>query len=108
MMQSGNLGIQATDEANNKKPTTKQLPPTDPILVPENLLKTGFAQKGLPTVQETNWDAQREKACVNTYAHASALQICLQNICGQQQKFPMAGPTFGSKSGPQNGAQAKT
>ena len=61
-----------------------------------------------PTVQETNWDAQREKACVNTYAHASASQICLQNICGQQQNFPIAGPTFGSKSGPQNGAQAKT
>ena len=36
-----------------------------------------------PTVQETNWDAQREKACVNTYAHASASQICLRNICGQ-------------------------
>ena len=32
----------------------------------------------------------------------------MQNICGQQQNFPMAGPTFGSKSGPQNGAQAKT
>ena len=62
----------------------------------------------LATVQETNWDAQREKACVNTYAHASASQICLQNICGQQQNFPMAGPTFGSKSGPQNRAQAKT
>ena len=58
--------------------------------------------------EEPNWDAQREKACVNTYAHASASQICLQNICGQQQNFPMAGPTFGSKSGPQNGAQAKT
>ena len=63
---------------------------------------------GFRTVQETNWDAQREKACVNTYAHASASQICLQNICGQQQNFPMAGPTFGSKSGPQKGAQAKT
>ena len=52
----------------------------------------------LAYVQETNWDAQKEKACVNTYAHASASQICLQNICGQQQNFPMAGPTFGSKS----------
>jgi len=30
------------------KSSTKQLPPTDPILGPENLLKTGFAQKGLP------------------------------------------------------------
>ena len=67
-----------------------------------------FSSRPLATVQETNWDAQREKACVNTYAHASASQICLQNICGQQQNFPMAGPTFGSKSGPQNGAQAKT
>ena len=53
------------------------------------------------TVQETKWDAQREKACINTYAHASASQICLQNLCGQQQNSPMADPTFGSKSGSQ-------
>ena len=31
------------------KSSTKQLPPTDPILGPENFLKTGFAQKGLPS-----------------------------------------------------------
>ena len=31
------------------KSSTKQLPPTDPILGPENLLKTGFAQKDLPS-----------------------------------------------------------
>ena len=31
------------------KPSTKQLAPTDPILGPEHLLKTGFAQKGLPS-----------------------------------------------------------
>ena len=31
------------------KSSTKQLPPTDLILGPENLLKTGFAQKGLPS-----------------------------------------------------------
>ena len=30
------------------KSSTKQLAPTDPILGPEKLLKTGFAQKGLP------------------------------------------------------------
>ena len=60
------------------------------------------------TVQETKWDAEREKACINTYAHASASQICLHNLCGQQQNSPMADPTFGSKSGPQNRAQAKT
>ena len=32
------------------KSSTKQLPPTDPLLGPENLLKTGFAQKGLPSI----------------------------------------------------------
>ena len=31
------------------KSSTKLLAPTDPILGPENLLKTGFAQKGLPS-----------------------------------------------------------
>jgi hypothetical protein len=31
------------------KSSTKQLAPMDPILGPENLLKTGFAQKGLPS-----------------------------------------------------------
>ena len=35
------------------KSSTKQLPPTDPILGPENLLKTGFAQKGLPSIRYT-------------------------------------------------------
>ena len=56
----------------------------------------------------TQREREREKACINTYAHASASQICLQNLCGQQQNSPMADPTFGSKSGSQNGAQAKT
>ena len=32
------------------KSSTKQLAPTDPILGPEKLLKTGFAQKGLPSI----------------------------------------------------------
>ena len=74
---------------------------------PKNQSKHG-GQKGTSTVQETKWDAEREKACINTYAHASASQICLQNLCGQQQNSPMADPTFGSKSGSQNGVQAKT
>ena len=67
-----------------------------------------LSQNRVRTVQETKWDAEREKACINTYAHASASQICLQNLCEQQQNSPMADPTFGSKSGSQNGAQAKT
>ena len=33
------------------KSSTKQLPPTGPILGPENILKTGFAQKGLPSTK---------------------------------------------------------
>ena len=35
------------------KSSTKHLAPTDPILGPENLLKTGFAQKGLPSTPPT-------------------------------------------------------
>ena len=34
------------------KSSTKQLPPTGPILGPENILKTGFAQKGLPSTSK--------------------------------------------------------
>jgi hypothetical protein len=37
---------------------------------------------------------------VNTYAQTSASEICLQNICGQQQNFPMAGAIFAANSGP--------
>ena len=65
------------------------------------------ASQGRLLLYKKQIGTRREKACVNTYA-ASASQICLQNICGQQQNFSMAGPTFGSKSGPQNGAHAKT
>ena len=36
------------------KSSTKQLPPTGPILGPENILKTGFAQKGLPSKRAFN------------------------------------------------------
>ena len=54
------------------------------------------------TVQETNWDAQREKACVNTYAHASASQICLS--AGSSKIFrwlaPLLGPNLDPKTGP--------
>ena len=39
------------------------------------------------TVQETKWDAEREKACINTYAHASASQICLHEPLRAEAKF---------------------
>ena len=54
-------------------------------------------------VQETNWDAQREKACVNTYAHASASQICLRNIPSSKifrWLAPLLGPNLDPKTGP--------
>ena len=35
------------------KSSTKQPAPMDPILGPENLLKTGFAQKGLPSTTKS-------------------------------------------------------
>ena len=47
-------------------------------------------------------DAETEKACITTYAHASASQICLQNLYGQQQNSPMAdlGSNLDPKTGP--------
>ena len=54
-------------------------------------------------LSRNKWIAQKEKTYVNTHAHASAWQFCVQNICGQRQNLPMADPTFGSKSGPQKG-----
>ena len=50
------------------------------------------------------WDA-KEKKFVDIPVQAAGLQICLQNICGQQRNSPMADPIFGSKYGPQNGVQ---
>ena len=65
------------------------------------------ARKG-PRLYKKQSGTQRGKKHVLThYAHASASQICLQNLCGQQQNSPMADPTFGCKSGAQNGVQAK-
>ena len=53
---------------------------------------------------------EKKKACVEPtlMLMLERRKICLQNFRGQQQNSPMADPTFGSKSGPQNGAQAKT
>ena len=65
------------------------------------------ASQGRLLLYKKQIGTHREKACVNTYAHASAPQICLQNICGQQQNFPMAGPLLGPNLDPKR-AQAKT
>ena len=45
------------------KSSTKQLPPTGPILGPENILKTGFAQKGLPSIAAELWLRGRYQKC---------------------------------------------
>ena len=44
------------------KSSTKQLPPTGPILGPENILKTGFAQKGLSSSQP--WVPHGDSTCI--------------------------------------------
>ena len=86
----------------------KQIKPAEATAkLAQNSALSARREKGICIVFKKQIGTHREKACVNTYA-ASASQICLQNICGQQQNFPMASPTFGSKSGPQNGAHAKT
>ena len=64
-----------------------------------------------PRLYKKQSGTQREKKHVLTLTltlkYASASQICLQNLCGQQRNSPMADPIFGSKYGPQNGAQAR-
>ena len=61
------------------KSSTKQLPPTDPILGPENLLKTGFAQKGLPSTP-TAYPSWRKLRCTAwphqlPNSHCARLQV---------------------------------
>ena len=52
----------------NKKPNhLQQLPPTDPILGPENLLTTGFAQKGLPSIWRKNAGSHGGEAMAATW-----------------------------------------
>ena len=48
---------------------------------------------------------KEKKVFVDIPVQAAGLQICLQNICGQQRNSPMADLIFGSKYGPQNGVQ---
>ena len=55
------------------KSSTKQLAPTDPILGPENLLKTGFAQKGLPSLA-------KEKKSEQTTPQKCHTVICEQRL----------------------------
>ena len=70
------------------KSSTKQLAPMDPILGPENLLKTGFAQKGLPSCPSGR---HKPQSFIETKRCASATLI---------QKTSKNEPKHGPKMGP--------
>ena len=70
------------------KSSTKQLAPMDPILGPENLLKTGFAQKGLPSCPSGR---HKPQSFIETKRCASATLI---------QKTSKNEPKHGPKNGP--------
>ena len=69
-----------------------------------------FGSKSGPQNGAQGKTHEKKKACVEPtlMLMLERRKICLQTFRGQQQNSPMADPTFGSKSGPQNGAQAKT
>ena len=62
------------------KSSIKQLAPTDPILGPENLLKTGFAQKGLPSDGSSNVGRHRlgsehvQNSSPETWSHPNTIR----------------------------------
>ena len=66
------------------------------------------ARKG-PRLYKKQSGTQREKKHVLTLTLMLVRRkSACKTLCGQQQNSPMADPTFGSKFGSQNGAQAKT
>ena len=69
------------------KSSTKQLAPMDPILGPENLLKTDFAQKGLPSCPSGR---HKPQSFIETKRCASATLI---------QKTSKNEPKHGPKNG---------
>ena len=66
------------------KSSTKQLPPTDPILGPENLLKTGFAQKDLPSCPSGRHTPQ---SFIEIKASATILKLQIMNLKLRSQKL---------------------
>ena len=97
------------------KSSTKQLPPTGPILGPENILKTGFAQKGLPSCPSGRHKPQ-------SFIETKLLRFCnldtknfkkwthfwdrMHCLVKEQKKstftVPFLGPSGGTKMRPQN------
>ena len=72
--------------------------------------------RGTSTVASGLGTHKEKKVCVDIHVQAAGLQICLQNICGQQRNSPMAGPeldhmfipSFRSLLGPRFGVQIWT
>ena len=67
------------------KSSTKQLPPTGPILGPENSLKTGFAQKGLPSCPSGRYKPQ-------SFIETKTLRFCnldTKNFKNERKHGPM-------------------
>ena len=79
------------------KSSTKQLPPTGPILGPENILKTGFAQKGLPSCPSGRHKPQ-------SFTETKTLRFCnldtknfkKMNLNTVPKMGPPGGPIFGT------------
>ena len=64
------------------KSSTKQLPPTGPILGPENILKTGFAQKGLSGMRKKYGSEMRLLQCLFCQNwRSSALESPTKGCC---------------------------
>ena len=73
------------------KSSTKQLPPTDPILGPENLLKTGFAQKDLPSCPSGRHTPQ-------SFIETKSLRFCnLDTVQQTSKNEPKHGPKNGDR-----------
>ena len=72
------------------KSSTKQLAPTDPILGPENLLKTGFAQKDLPSCPSGRHTPQ-------SFIETKSLRFCnLDTVQQTSKNEPKHGPKNGT------------
>ena len=85
------------------KSSTKQLAPMDPILGPENLLKTGFAQKGLPSCPSGRHKPQsfiETKRCASATLTPSRFKlILLINNDTTSKNEPKHGPKNGTARG---------
>ena len=71
------------------KSSTKLLAPTDPILGPENLLKTGFAQKGLPSCLSGRHKPQ-------SFIETKTLRFCNPDTKKTLKNEPKHGPKNGT------------